>query len=422
MTRPNRRRFIAASAALAASGMTGRAFQAPSDRLRLGFIGVGKMNSGHLGHFLGQKDCQVLAVCDVDTTRRENAKKTVEKRYADATKSGQYKGCQAVVDYREILSRPDIDAVVIATPDHWHALQAVHAARAGKHIYCEKPLTRTIGEGRKVVEEVAKAGIVFQTGSQQRSEFSNHFRNAVERVRNGMIGKLQVIRIGVGVPAIACNLPAQDIPEGTDWERWVGPAAFRPYHSDLCPKGVHGHFPAWRSYREYAGGGLADMGAHHFDIAQWALDMDKSGPVKVIPPKDPKATSGLRYVYANGLEMIHGGEADCVFVGDKGTIRVSRGKIEADKPAILTDPLRSGGFRVYPSNNHRRNWVDCVRQNKECICPAETGHRSASICHLGNIGYRLGRELTWDPAREAFPGDDEAQALVNPPLRAPFIW
>jgi len=312
--------------------------------------------------------------------------------------------------------------VVIATPDHWHALQAVHAARAGKHIYCEKPLTRTIGEGRKVVEEVAKAGIVFQTGSQQRSEFSNHFRNAVERVRNGMIGKLQVIRIGVGVPAIACNLPAQDIPEGTDWERWVGPAAFRPYHSDLCPKGVHGHFPAWRSYREYAGGGLADMGAHHFDIAQWALDMDKSGPVKVIPPKDPKATSGLRYVYANGLEMIHGGEADCVFVGDKGTIRVSRGKIEADKPAILTDPLPEGGFRVYPSNNHRRNWVDCVRQNKECICPAETGHRSASICHLGNIGYRLGRELTWDPAREAFPGDDEAQALVNPPLRAPFIW
>lgn len=416
----NRRQFHIASSSLvlSAAGSTGlRA--APSDRLALGFIGVGTMGRGHLGSFLGMKDIEVVAVCDVVRERTESAANTVAN-HPNYKATG--KQAQKFEDYRKLLDLKGLDAVVIATPDHWHALQAVHAARAGKHIYCEKPLTRTIGEGRKVVEEVAKAGITFQTGSQQRSEFSNHFRNAVERVRNGLIGKLQVIRIGVGVPAIACKLPAQEVPEGTDWERWVGPAAFRPYHSDLCPKGVHGHFPAWRSYREYAGGGLADMGAHHFDIAQWALDMDKSGPVKVIPPKDPKATSGLRYVYASGLEMIHGGEADCVFVGDKGTIRVSRAKIEADKPAILTDPLPEGGFRVYPSNNHRRNWVDCVRQNKESICPPETGHRSASICHLGNIGYRLGRELTWDPAREVFVGDDEAQTLVNPPLRAPFTW
>jgi predicted dehydrogenase len=185
---------------------------------------------------------------------------------------------------------------------------------------------------------------------------------------------------------------------------------------------VHGHFPAWRAYREYAGGGLADMGAHHFDIAQWALDMDMSGPVKVIPPKDPKAITGLRFVYANGLEMFHGGEADCVFVGEKGTIRVSRGKIEADPMSILEMKLPDGGFRAYPSNNHRRNWLESVRQKKECICTAETGHRSASVCHLGNIGYRLGRELTWDPARETFAGDAEAQALVNPPMRAGYSW
>ena len=416
----NRRQFHRISSSLvlgAASSPVLRA--APSDRLTLGFIGVGTMGRGHLGSFLGMKDIEVVAVCDVVKERTDSAANTVANHPNYKTSGKQ---AQKFDDYRKLLDLKGLDAVVIATPDHWHALQAVHAARAGKHIYCEKPLTRTIGEGRKVVEEVAKAGITFQTGSQQRSEFNNHFRNAVERVRNGLVGKLQVIRIGVGVPAIACNLPAQETPEGTDWERWVGPAAFRPYHSDLCPKGVHGHFPAWRSYREYAGGGLADMGAHHFDIAQWALDMDKSGPVKVIPPKDPKATSGLRYVYENGLEMIHGGEADCVFVGDKGTIRVSRSKIESDKPEILGQPLPEGGFRVYPSNNHRRNWVDCIRQRKECICPAETGHRSASICHLGNIGYRLGRELAWDPARELFVGDDEAQALVNPSLRAPFTW
>ena len=416
----SRRHFHSIASSVATGAVVSSTLRAaPSDRLAVGFIGVGTMGRGHLGSFLGMNDIEVVAVCDVVKERTDSAANTVANHpnYKPAGKQAQ-----KFDDYRKLLDLKGLDAVVIATPDHWHALQAVHAARAGKHIYCEKPLTRTIGEGRKVVEEVAKAGIVFQTGSQQRSEFGGHFRNAVERVRNGLIGKLEVIRIGVGVPAIACALPAQETPEGTDWERWVGPAAFRPYHSDLCPKGVHGHFPAWRSYREYAGGGLADMGAHHFDIAQWALDMDKSGPVKIIPPKDPKATSGLRYVYASGLQMIHGGEADCVFVGDKGTIRVSRSKIEADKPEILKEELAMGGFRVYPSNNHRRNWVESVRLKKECICPAETGHRSASICHLGNIGYRLSRELTWDPAHETFTGDEEAQTLVNPPLRAPFTW
>lgn len=416
----DRRQFhlVTSSIALATMAST-RLRAAPSDRLAIGFIGVGTMGRGHLGSFLGMKDIEVVAVCDVVKERTDSAANTVAN-HPNYKPSG--KQALKFDDYRKLLDLKGLDAVVISTPDHWHALQAVHAAQAGKHIYCEKPLTRTIGEGRKVVEEVAKAGIVFQTGSQQRSDFGGHFRNAVERVRNGLVGKLQVIRIGVGAPAIACTLPAQEVPAGTEWDRWVGPSAFRPYHSDLCPKGVHGHFPAWRSYREYAGGGLADMGAHHFDIAQWALDMDKSGPVKVIPPKDAKATTGLRYVYASGLEMIHGGEADCVFVGDKGTIRVGRAKIEADKSHILTEPLPEGGFRVYPSSNHRRNWVDSVRQNKDCICPAETGHRSASVCHLGNIGYRLGRELTWDPARETFTGDDEAQALVNPPLRAPYTW
>lgn len=420
MHRIDRRSFQAAttSMALGALGLS-KLQAAPSDRLAIGFIGVGTMGRGHLGSFLGMPDVEVVAVSDVVRERLDNAANMVAKHpsYKSAGKQAQ-----SFEDYRKLLELPGLDAVVIATPDHWHALQAVHAAQAGKHIYCEKPLTRTIGDGRTLVKAIAKSGVVFQTGSQQRSEFSGHFRNAVERVRNGLIGKLQVVRIGVGAPAKACDLPGQDIPAGTNWDRWVGPAEFRAYHSDLCPKGVHGHFPAWRAYREYAGGGLADMGAHHFDIAQWALDMDMSGPVKVIPPKDPKAITGLRFVYANGLEMFHGGEADCVFVGEKGTIRVSRGKIEADPMSILELKLPDGGFRAYPSSNHRRNWLESVRQKKECICTAETGHRSASVCHLGNIGYRLGRELTWDPARETFAGDAEAQALVNPPMRAGYSW
>ena len=174
---------------------------------------------------------------------------------------------------------------MIATPDHWHAIPTVLAARAGKHIYCEKPLTLTIAQGRKVADEVKKAGVVFQTGSQQRSEFGGMFRKAVEYVRSGRIGKLKTIRIGVGGPAVACDLPDQEAPAGTDWERWLGPAPKRGYNDVLCPKGVHHHFPAWRNYREFGGGGLADMGAHHFDIAQWALDMDDSGPVKIEPPE-----------------------------------------------------------------------------------------------------------------------------------------
>lgn len=416
----DRRSFHASTTSLALGTMVISGLRAaPSDRLALGFIGVGTMGRGHLGSFLGMPDVEVVAVSDVVRERRDNAAAMVAN-HASYKPTG--KQAKSFEDYRKLLELPGLDAVVIATPDHWHALQGVHAAQAGKHIYCEKPLTRTIGDGRTLVNAVAKSGVIFQTGSQQRSEFSGHFRNAVERVRNGLIGKLQVVRIGVGGPAKACSLPAMDVPAGTDWERWVGPAEYRPYHSDLCPKGVHGHFPAWRAYREYAGGGLADMGAHHFDIAQWALDKDMSGPVKVIPPKDPKATSGLRYVYANGLEMIHGGEADCVFVGEKGTIRVSRGKIEADPTSILQMPLPESGFRAYPSSNHRRNWLDSIRMKKECICTAETGHRSASVCHLGNIGYRLGRELVWDPARETFAGDAEAQALVNPPMRAGFSW
>jgi predicted dehydrogenase len=416
----SRRQFLRASA-LAPAGLGAATLLAQEpkktpagDRLTLGFIGVGTMGRGHLGSFLGMKDVQVVAVCDVVAERRDDAKRMVERRYGEATK-GQYRGCDAYTDFRKIIDRKDIDAVVIATPDHWHAIPCVLAARARKDIYCEKPLTHNIAEGRWIVETVAKAGVIFQTGSQQRSEFNNRFRLAVELVRNGRIGKLKTIRIGVGGPAKPCDLPTQEIPTGTDWDFWLGPAPERGYNEVLCPKGIHKHFPAWRAYQEYAGGQVADMGAHHFDIAQWALDMDASGPVEIEPPENGE--TGLKFIYANGVEMIHGGEADCVFIGEKGTVRASRGKIEADPAEILKTPIGEKEWRCYPATNHRRNWVECVRSRKQPICTAEIGHRSATVCHLGNIGYRLRKRLRWNPAKERFD-DAEAQKLVSREPRA----
>ncbi|MBA4067210.1 MAG: gfo/Idh/MocA family oxidoreductase [Isosphaera sp.] len=413
----SRRSFLAASAA-APLVLSRSSAVAANDRLALGFIGVGTMGRGHLNGFLGRKEVEVVAVCDVVKERLDNAKATVEKRYADRIKSGDYKGVKALTDFRELLALKGLDAVVIATPDHWHHVPCVLAARAGKHIYCEKPLTHNVAEGRQIVTEVAKGKVVFQTGSQQRSEFGGHFRKAVEYVWNGRIGKLKTVRIGVGGPAKPCDLKGEEKPEGTDWDFWLGPAPEREYSSVLCPKGVHSHFPAWRNYQEYAGGLLADMGAHHFDIAQWAMDVDRGGPVEVVPPADPKTGRGLRFVYAGGVVMIHnefekgkdGKEvrADCVFEGTEGTILVSRGGISSLPDTILKEPIGEKEKRVYPSTDHKGNWLDCIKKNEPTICPAEVGHRSATICHLGNIGYRLGRKLRWDPAKEVFVGDEAA--------------
>jgi predicted dehydrogenase len=431
MARLTRRTFLTSAAAAAAAPavwVKPARGAAANDRLALGFIGVGTMGRGHLGGFLGRPGVEVVAVCDVVKERLDSAVQTVEKRYADRTKSGTYKGVKAYPDLRQLLAHPGLDAVVIATPDHWHATACVLAARAGKHIYCEKPLTHNVAEGRRIVDEVKTAKVVFQTGSQQRSEFGGHFRKAVEYVWNGRIGTLKTVRIGVGGPSRPCDLPAQEAPPGTDWDFWLGPAPDRAYHSDLCPKGVHGHFPAWRNYQEYAGGAVADMGAHHFDIAQWAMHMDGSGPVEVIPPTDPKTGRGLRLVYASGVVMIHnefekgsdGKEvrADCVFEGTDGTILVSRGGISSLPDKILKDPLGEKDKRVYPSNSHHANWLECVKSGKETICPAEVGHRSATICHLTNIGYHLGRKLRWDPAKEQFVGDAGANKELTREPRA----
>jgi predicted dehydrogenase len=209
------------------------------------------------------------------------------------------------------------------------------------------------------------------------------------------------------------------VPGRADWDLWLGPAPKRGYNEILCPRGNHRHFPAWRNYREYAGGGLNDMGAHHFDIAQWALGMDGSGPVKVEPPTG-KTITGLRFTYANGVEMYHGGPTDCLFEGSDGTIAVSREKIESTPEGILKQPFDTTDLRLNPATDHRKNWLECIRNRKEPIATAEIGHRSATICHLGNIGYQLRRPLRWDPVKEQFVKDDEANKLVDRALREPW--
>ena len=390
----------------------------PGDRIVMGFIGVGTQGRGLLSGFLRSKETQVVAVCDVDTTRRENAKKTVEDYYAKQTDRGAYKGCAVYEDFHDVIARKDIDAVCIATPDHWHAIPVVLAAKARKDIYCEKPLSLTIYEARAMAKAVRKYNCVFQTGSMQRS--SSEFHKACELVRNGRIGKVQQVLVDVGAPSKWCDLPEEAMEPGLDWNFWLGPAPLRPYNSVLSPRGVHKHFPDWRNYREYSGGMMTDWGAHHFDIAQWGLGMDDSGPVEIIPPADPKVTKGLKYIYANGVEVIHGDGGGITFIGTEGKILVNRGKFQATPESLANDPIPENGVHLYKSTNHQNDFLQCVRSRKRPICDVEIGCRSVTVCHLGNLAYWNHRRLKWDPVKEKFVGDKEANTWLNPPKRAPW--
>jgi predicted dehydrogenase len=422
-SRVSRRRFIAAAAAAAPlvvprSVLGGQPQAAPSERITVGFIGTGKQAKDyHLGQLLGMPDVRALAVAEVDTTRRLSAKKRVEDAYqSDAA----YKGCAEYNDFRQVLDRKDIDAVCIATPDHWHAIPIILACQAGKDIYCEKPLTLTIGEAKRSIDAVRRHDRVFQTGSQQRSSVFGPFRLACEMIRSGRIGEVKKVEVGVGGPSVWCDLPEEPMEPGLDWNLWLGPAPMRPYNSVLSPRGVHNHFPAWRRYREYSGGGHTDMGAHHYDIAQWALDMDHSGPVEIIPPDDPKATQGVRYFYANGIEMVHGGPGGCLFTGTKGTLHIDRGKLESDPPEIVKEPLRDDEVHLRKTPGHHRDWLDCIRSREKPICDVEVGARSVTVVHLGNLAYWHRRKLRWDPQQWRFVDDEEANGWLDYQRRGPW--
>jgi predicted dehydrogenase len=421
-----RRQFLKGTAATALSmpaivpraifGAEGKA--PPSERIAVGFIGCGKMaNDYHLSTLLKFGDVQALAVCEVDKTRREHAKQRVEKAYAQTT---DYKGCAAYADFRQVIARPDIDAVCIATPEHWHAIPIIEACRAGKDVYCEKPLVLTLAEARCCIDAVGQHHRVLQTGSQQRSNVFGKFRQAAEIIRSGRLGKIQTVTVGVGGPSIPCDLPAEEMEPGLEWDLWLGPASRRPYHSALSPRGVHNHFPAWRSYREYSGGAHSDMGAHHYDIAQWCLGMDDSGPVEIVPPDDPKATSGVKYIYANGVVMTHGGPSGCVFTGSEGQLHIDRGVLTSEPGSIVQEPLGEKEVHLYESPGHHRDWINCIRSRKRPVADVEIGARSVAIVILGNLAYWHHRKLRWDSRAWKFSGDAEANTWLDRERRDPW--
>ena len=404
----------------------------PNSRLGVGFIGMGKQARGLLSGFLGQ-DTRVLAVCDVDTTRRNDAKQKVDKFYKNSE-------CAAYNDFREIINRKDIDAVCIATPDHWHAVITLAALRAGKDVYCEKPLTHNIHEAIEVMKAVDAHHRVLQTGSMQRS--SKEFRIACELVLNGAIGKIQKVECQFGDPGRPCDLPEEPLEPGLDWNFWVGPGPMRPYNSVLSPRGLHNHFPNWRAYKEYGGGMVCDWGAHHLDIAQWGLGMDGSGPVEVVPPSDPNAKRGCKLVYANGVTVEHKDGFGVHFFGTEGEVLVNRGKFVfkhgAETVASYTDKkdektscaaqvqkaerayLQNAKVRLYVSKNHISDFMECVKTRKKPITSEQVGGHSAICCHLMNQSYYHHAQLKWDPARFEFVGGAGDPAWLTRDYRSPW--
>ncbi len=403
----------------------------PNAKIRMAFIGTGKQNGGLMRGFMGNMDeVQVMAVCDVDTTRREHAKKTVLDFYAS---KGRTEKIDAYNDFREVLARKDIDAVCIATPDHWHAIITTAALASGKDVYCEKPLVHSVEEAVAVMDGVKRHNRILQTGSMQRS--SKEFRAACEVVRNGFIGEVKSVICQFGVPGKPCDLPEQPAAPGLDWDRWLGPAPSRPYSSVLSPRGVHDNFPDWRLFKEYGGGYVTDWGAHHLDIAQWALGMDESGPVEVrIPGNQKDLKEGAQLVYANGVTVTHQNNGYGVDItGTEGTVKVNRGRIEVivkgqtlasfgekgsntslDREIAKLDAtlLKEPKVMLYrtKNGNHLQDFLSSVRSRQKSCTHEIIGARSATVCNLMNIGYYQGTGFGWDPAAMNFkgPGTDPA--------------
>ncbi|MEJ7588844.1 MAG: Gfo/Idh/MocA family oxidoreductase [Ferruginibacter sp.] len=396
----------------------GSGYTAPSDQITLGFIGTGKQGRGLINGFANK--AQVLAGSEVDTQKLSLFKTSTEKLYAHIKQKPSYKGFTGYADFREMLERKDIDAVVVATPDHWHAVATIMAANAGKHVYCEKPLAHSVEEGRAMVKAVGKNNIVLQTGSMQRS--SNNFRLACELVRNGYVGEIKEVLVNVGKAAISCDLPPQPTPANLNWDMWLGPAQPYSYNAELSPPVEEDVFPNWRLYKEFGGGFLSDWGAHMFDIAQWALDKDHTGPVKFLPP-DGKEVKVLTMLYADGVIMKHedfGRDYGVRFNGTKGSLDVSRSFLDSKPGSIAKNNIKVNEKHLYESNDHHVDWLEAIRKNTVPVCDVETGHRTSSVCCLANIAYWLNRPLEWDPQEEKFYNDLEADKLLKAPLREPW--
>ena len=432
MSKMNRRNFIgkttigaAAVTVIPRHVLGGNGFIAANDRVNLGYIGHGKQIYTLLDNIGACKETVAVAGCDVFESKLNTFLKVANKNNVKKGINTEVKGYHY---YRELLERSDIDAVVIATPDHWHAQMVADAAKAGKDIYCEKPMALTVAEGRAMVNATRKYDRVFQTGNMQRSW--RDFRHAVELVRNGYIGDIKEINISIGEPIKQCDLPTEEVPEGLDWNEWVGPSLYRGYNKILCPTDAKKDpWGWWRGYRDFGGGLITDWGAHMFDIAQWAMDKDGSAPVQLIPPTEPAQTHGLTMIYDNGTRINHklwGGEKDenaVQFIGTEGKIEVSRSFLRTfpNKKLAKAD-LKETDKRVYFSDNHYQDWIDAMKKRSKPISDVTIGHSTSAVCNIANIAYELQRPLLWNPEKEKFVGDEFADIMLNRPYRGKWNY
>ena len=416
-----RRRFLkrtaGATAALATAPqiIPASAFGA-NERIGIGFIAMGrraKQLYSDLRTVQREANVETVAVSDLYDERMNKA--PVGRKWAKYP------------DYRKLLEDKNVDAVIVATPDHWHAINSIHAMEAGKDVYVEKPMTLTIREGRAMVNAARKFKRIVQVGSQQRSMPQNAL--GCKLIRDGALGKVHTIH-GANYPSPwECELPAQEIPEGLNWDMWFGRTDPRPYHIDLFlpraqnRKDEKGRRLGWISFRPWSGGEMTGWGAHGLDQIQCALGMDESGPVEMWAEEGDSVTRPVSFRYANGTTVLLDGTSGGgggIFEGEQGSIRIDRAKLDS-KPADLTeDALAECKERPYKTGDHMKNWLDCIRSREVPIADVAIGHRSTSMCHLGNIARWVGRKLVWDPEKECFPGDDDANSYIERPMRAPW--
>ena len=387
----------------------------PSERLVMAAIGTGGQGTNNIRAFLRKDEAQIVAVCDVDERHQNNAKQVVDAYYGNSD-------CETFTDFRELTRRDDIDVVSIGTPDHWHTLPAIDAARNGKDSYVEKPLTLTIEEGIQLRHEVEKYGSILQTGSQQRSD--RDFRFACELVRNGYIGEVQEVKVTIpgNNRTTGPTWEPMAVPEPLDYNFWLGPAKWEPYHEQRC------HYQ-FRFILDYSGGQVTNWGAHYLDIAQWGLGMDDSGPVEIwgegkFPDTGIFTTAtevDFTCRYDNDVILTcKTGGSGTEFIGSEGRIFVNRGTLRTDPESLMDQVIKPNEIHLYKSNDHHQDFLNSVKSRTQPIANIEVGHRSATICHLGNIAMLTKRHIEWDPVAETFPNDSDAENMKHRPMRSPW--
>ncbi len=453
LTKISRRGFLEKSAAATAGGLAapyiipadvlaGPGRVGANDRIGIGWIGTGRRAHQMIGDLKTTRslpgECRVVAVSDLWTKKSHEYLKTYEEKVLGPKggKTGAEYGIYQ--DYRKLLDSKDVDAVVLTTPEHWRALPCIHACQAGKDVYAEKPLSLTIREGRAMVEAVRKYKRVSQVGTQQRSYQRN--REATEYVRNGRIGRVHTVLCQNWLssrPYSEYELPTETVPEGLDWDMWCGQTEPLPYSEQVYRTYIN---PGWHNLTRYSGGWLNNAGSHALDMVQWALDMDDTGPIEVWAERK-SYDSPVTMRYANGVlvKLQHScagpgippwkskdepvdaaSQFGAIFVGDKGTLIEHRGRFNTKPIAISQEPIKKTDTHLYNSGHHFQNWINCIKSRERCAADIEIGHRTCTLCHLVNIARQLGRKLRWDPQREIFPDDAEANALLDRPQRAPY--